>query len=499
MIRFGPAGIPLSCKGRTVRDGILYTRALELDAMEVQFVRGIRMTEEEAIKIREAAEACDVELHVKAPYYINLAGDEQNIQRSFQKIVATGALANLMGAETVVFHPGFYGDLDKEETMNKVVENLREIRNVFIREGWKPRLGLEIMGKRNVFGSLEEAAEVCRRVKGVVPVIDMAHIHARGNGALQEADDFLGIFDRLSKLRLKHYLIHFTGVHYENGNTRYRIPIKKGDLKFEPLCDVILDHNFDATILSTSPIMEHDAMYMNIVFDRSKERRDQRLAREIREKEEAEDKARKEEERRLEREEAKRLKEEERARKKAEADAKKEAARAARAASRDVIQSDDSGRRQVSVGEYKLYRKENRFYFMKEKRDGFSVVYKVPDGKEVGFTKNGTPVIRNLPEPKPAAKPAAKAKAPAKAAKAPAKAAKPVKKAEPALKKPKVLQSDDSGRRQVQVDEYKLYKKENRFYFMKAKKEGFNLVFKVPEGKEIVYNKNNIPLIRNLK
>ena len=39
MIRFGPAGIPLSCKGRTLRDGIEDVHGLGLSAMEVQMVR----------------------------------------------------------------------------------------------------------------------------------------------------------------------------------------------------------------------------------------------------------------------------------------------------------------------------------------------------------------------------------------------------------------------------------------------------------------------------
>jgi deoxyribonuclease-4 len=39
MIRFGPAGIPLSCKGRTLRDGIEDVHGLGLNAMEVQMVR----------------------------------------------------------------------------------------------------------------------------------------------------------------------------------------------------------------------------------------------------------------------------------------------------------------------------------------------------------------------------------------------------------------------------------------------------------------------------
>ncbi|MEA3166992.1 MAG: deoxyribonuclease, partial [Thermoplasmata archaeon] len=323
MITFGPAGIPLSCKGRTVRDGIIYTRNLELDAMEVQFVRGIRMTEEEAVKVRQTAEEAGVQLHVKAPYYINLAGDEQNVEMSFSKILATGKLAHEMGAQTVVFHPGFYGELSKEETMSRIIKNVRELRNTFVREGWTPRLGMEVMGKRNVFGSLEEVVDVCNRVKGLMPVVDFAHIHARGNGILQNPEDFAAVFDRLAALNLEHYLIHFTGIHYENGNARYRLPIKKGDLKFEPLCEVLLDRQLSATVISTSPILEHDAMYMNIVFDRVKERRDARIAREIKEGQEAEERRKREDERKRTVEEERRRKDEDAARAKAEKEAER--------------------------------------------------------------------------------------------------------------------------------------------------------------------------------
>jgi len=467
-----------------VRDGVLYVRALELDAMEVQFVRGIRMTEEDAEKIREAAEACDVTLHVKAPYYLNLAGDEKNVAMSFQKMIASGRLAHIMGAETVVFHPGFYGELSKEQTMERIVENLREVRNTFIREGWKPRLGIEVMGKRNVFGSLDEVIQVCKRVKGVIPVVDFAHLHARGNGILQEPEDFALVFERLAELNLDHYVIHFTGIHYDNGNARYRLPIKKSDLKFEPLCEVLLDKNIDCTILSTSPIMEHDAMYMNIVFDRVKERREQRITREAREAKEAEEKAKQaaEEKERRDQEKAVREKEEKKqreleaaARAKQEAEDKarreKEEAEARRDAAAKhheksgVLQTDDSGRRQVQWGEYKLYKKGNRYQFMKAKKEEYSLVFKVPEGKVVEPNHQGVPMLRDPPQ----------------------------------FRKPTVIQSDDTGRRQVQVDEYKLYQKDGRFYFMKEKKKDFSLVFKVADDKEVAYNQNGIPLLRNKK
>lgn len=457
MITFGPAGIPLSCKGRTVRDGIIYTRNLELDAMEVQFVRGIRMTEEDAVKVRDTALEAGVELHVKAPYYINLAGDEANVEMSFNKILATGKLAHLMGAQTVVFHPGFYGELSKEETMQRIVKNVRELRNVFVREGWTPRLGIEIMGKRNVFGSLEEVVEVCQKVKGISPVIDFAHIHARGNGILQNPEDFMAVFEKLAVLKLDHYLIHFTGIHYENGNARYRLPIKKGDLKFEPLCDVLLDHNMSATIISTSPILEHDAMYMNIVFDRVKERRDARVAREMQDAIQAEEKAKRQAEQLKGKEELRRVKDEDEARKRAEREAEK-----LRREEEKRLALEEEAARKAAIPDCEALTKSGDR--CKKKADGrgkFCIQHKGWRG----------PTIWDLPE----------------------------------NKVPKVRQSGPKQRRQVEVDAlngdgkgdtYYLWKKEERYVFAKDKKDGFAAIFKVPDDREVRYSKKGIPILK---
>jgi deoxyribonuclease IV len=279
MIRIGPAGIPLSCKGRTLKDGIIYTKSLELDALEVQFVRGIRMSVEDALEVREVAEAADVELHVHAPYYTNLAGDERNLALSREKILKAGEMANAMGARTVVVHPGFYGELSPPAAQERIVEVVGALRDEYRANKWTPKIGLVTMGKRAVFGSLDEIINVCKEVEGVRPVIDFAHIHARGNGSLNTVEDFQEVFDALIPLAMDTHLIHFTGVRYENGNERHHLPIKKGDLRFEPLVEVILENEYNVTLISTSPILEHDAMYMQIVLDRVKEKREQRVKR----------------------------------------------------------------------------------------------------------------------------------------------------------------------------------------------------------------------------
>jgi len=270
MIRIGQAGIPLSCKGRTNKDGLVYTKQiLDLNAMEVQFVRGLYvMEDEEAQFMKEYSQENDVELHVHAPYYINLADDEE-AELSFEKILFSARLADKMGAKTVIVHPGYYGDKNERKTLKKIVKNTKKLSSTFRKEKIKTKIGLETMGKQKVFGNLDEIIEVCNSVKGVVPIIDLGHVHARCNGCLKKQEDFNEIFEKLKTLKLEHFILHVTGVLYENGNEQYHLPIKKGDMPFAPLIEVIIDNNYNVTLISESPLLEHDAVYMRLQVEKA--------------------------------------------------------------------------------------------------------------------------------------------------------------------------------------------------------------------------------------
>ena len=271
MIRIGQAGIPLSCKGRTNKDGIVYTKEiLDLNAIEIQFVRGLYvMSEEEALFINEYAKENDIEVHVHAPYYLNLAGDDEELDMSFEKVLNSADMANQMGAKTIVIHPGFYGDLSEKKTMKKIIKNSKKIISSMKKEKIKTKLAIETMGKQKVFGSLDEVIEVCSNVKDALPIIDLGHIHARGDGCLKEREDFEQIFTKLAPLKLKHYIMHVTGVLYENGNESYHVPIKKGDMPINPLIELILDKNYNVTLISESPLLEHDAMYLRLQVEKA--------------------------------------------------------------------------------------------------------------------------------------------------------------------------------------------------------------------------------------
>ncbi len=279
MIYLGPAGVPLSCKGRTTLEGVQHVQNLGLNAMEIQFVRGIRMDEEYALEVGEMARNVGVKLSVHAPYYTNIVSDNpQTIEKSMDKIAMSGYFADIMKADTVVAHTGFYTSLSKKETWEMAVQNATQIRDYFRDNKFSCRLGLEVMGKPQCLGDLEEMVQLAQDVPDIVPVIDFAHIHARENGGLRTKADYERVVDALEPLsEMEHIHAYFTGVKYSNNTELHHVPIKKGDLDFVPLAETILERGLDITVISVSPIVEHDAMYMKIMLERVLERREQGL------------------------------------------------------------------------------------------------------------------------------------------------------------------------------------------------------------------------------
>jgi len=335
MIRFGPSGIPLSCKGRTLRDGIEDVHTLGLTALEVQIVRtnvtersateddiGLKPNEieeeliievlrgtgktrkliplDEPIKkgdlihtminpiarnfqhlkeLGEIAKNLDVILSVHTPYYMDLVANNDLTDRSIESIRWAGILAQAMDAEIVVTHLGMYGDYSKKEATENIMENIALIQEWYNEFKIKVPLGLETSGRQEIFGDFEEILKICNTVKGPIPVINFPHVHARGNGALKKKEDFQELFDKIKKFTKSTIYTHFSGVEHEDGNEIRYTPIKKGDLKFEPLAECILDNDFDMAIISGSPLLEHDAMYMKVILERVLAKREAKVER----------------------------------------------------------------------------------------------------------------------------------------------------------------------------------------------------------------------------
>jgi len=105
--------------------------------------------------------------------------------------------------------------------------------------------------------------------------LNMAHIHARGHGRMKTSEDYAELFDQVRETYGgKTFYCHFAGVEHRMGNAQHYTQIKKSDLKFEPFAEYLAEEGdwMDITIISDSPLLEHDAMYMVQHYDKARQR-----------------------------------------------------------------------------------------------------------------------------------------------------------------------------------------------------------------------------------
>ncbi|MGY8746356.1 MAG: TIM barrel protein [Candidatus Poseidoniales archaeon] len=304
-VKLGPAGVPLSCKGRTIVEGMDDIISLGLETMEVQTVRMVAPQHfEQYWQAGVLAYKADFEMNIHGPYYSELLGDRLQRNRSLAKIEAALQAAKTINARHVTLHAGHYGDMSRGQAANEqvasvfkgIVQRIRDIWNddeeiypVFpwLKDGTPAKIGVETSGRQELWGSLEEVLEVVNHVEGTIPVLNLAHIHARGHGRLRTSEDYGELFDQVREtIGTKQFYCHFSGVEHRMGNAMHYTQIKKSDLNFEPLAEFIIEEGawLDMTLISDSPLLEHDAMYMVQNIERARHRQLERKAREDRRK-----------------------------------------------------------------------------------------------------------------------------------------------------------------------------------------------------------------------
>ena len=206
MIWLGPAGVPIVSKDRSTLGGIRTVSELKLNAMEIEFVRGVKMSNELAKECGKLAEDLGVRLSVHAPYFINLSSlENEKVQASKKRILDSMEKASLMKADLICVHAGYYGKLMEEEVYQKIEKECEDILEKAKNRGWNTVLALETTGKVSQFGTLDEIIRICKEVKGCGIVVDAAHIFARHAGRVNYSE----IFEKLKPLKLRHYNFHF--------------------------------------------------------------------------------------------------------------------------------------------------------------------------------------------------------------------------------------------------------------------------------------------------
>ncbi|MFH1685855.1 MAG: TIM barrel protein [Candidatus Micrarchaeota archaeon] len=274
-IRFGPAGIPIQCKGSSTLEGVTCCRELGLDAMEMEFVHGVRMGELAAKEIAVASKKLDISLSSHAPYYINLCtDDEHKINNSKHHIFDAAKITSLAGGNITVFHPGFYQKLSPKEAYERAKKVLMEIEESLIQNNIKIRLGAENVGKKTAFGSFDENINLSSELEMVEPVIDFAHLHARGDFKIRGESDYLAIFEKLeSRLGdyVKRFHCHFSEINYgDKGERNHLVLGSNNEPPYEPFIKVLAENGYCGTVICESPQIDIDAMKLMDEYKRMK-------------------------------------------------------------------------------------------------------------------------------------------------------------------------------------------------------------------------------------
>ena len=257
MFHIGTAGMPLACKGTETVRALECIKSLNLSALEIAFTHGIYLNREKAREIFLENKKHNIKLSIHAPYTINLSSLNPNVLRqSTESMIKCLELADILNASPVVFHPGYFSGRSKADALAVLKKSLADITW----RGFSAKVGVETMGSQSKIGTLDEVIDICREVKGTMPVIDFAHIHAHGNGALKTEKDFRNIFERLEKeLGTKTFHCHMTCVKYENGNEKYHLPLDAFEPDFRVLANILTENKYNITVVSESPILEEDA------------------------------------------------------------------------------------------------------------------------------------------------------------------------------------------------------------------------------------------------
>lgn len=266
-LNFLTAGMPLS----TGKGG--YGRAFEilsdlnLDGMELEFVHGVRMSDETRELVKKERESRKLILTAHAPFYVNLNSQEEDkVDASVQRIIETGLAAQSTGASSITFHAAFYMKQDKEEVYQKVKNRISEISKFYHDNNLNVWIRPETTGKATQWGDLDEIIRLSKEFDNVLPCIDFSHLHARSVGKYNTYDEFSKILEtvgnELGQRALDNFHAHLAGIDYGDKGEKKHLIFEESDMNYKDLLKVLKEFNVKGALVCESPNIEDDALIL---------------------------------------------------------------------------------------------------------------------------------------------------------------------------------------------------------------------------------------------
>jgi len=278
MIRFGPSGNSESFYNEGYKSSLQmpgWLRQRGLGAYEYQCSKGVKIGKEMAVKLGEEASRNDVFLSIHAPYYINLASQEEDKQEnSIRYIIETLEAAKWMSASRIVVHTGSCSKIDRQLALDTAIKNLKRA----ICEADALGLGHiticpEVLGKVNQLGDLDEILAMCNIDERLIPTVDFGHLHARDMGALNTKSDFERVLDKIENEigneRMRKIHIHFSRIEYTKGGEKrhWSLDDVQYGPEFHPLAQLMHERAMEPIVICESrERMAEDAMKLQEIY-----------------------------------------------------------------------------------------------------------------------------------------------------------------------------------------------------------------------------------------
>ncbi|MCX7710346.1 MAG: TIM barrel protein [Clostridia bacterium] len=280
MIRFGPSGNSESFYDQGNKSSIqmpAWLKNMGLTAYEYQCSKGVKISEAMARQLGEQARQNDIFLSIHAPYYINMASEEQEKRDNSRRyILETMRAATWMGAKRIVIHTGSASKVSRKWALSTAIEVLRDTIKEADDLGYSEvTICPEVLGKMNQLGDLYEILEMCKIDERLIPTVDFGHLHARGLGCLNSVEDFrrvlvtiennIGI-DRLRKLH-----IHFSRIEFTAGGEKKHWSISDTQYgpEFEHLAEAMVEKEMEPVVICESrEFMAEDAAKLKEIYEK---------------------------------------------------------------------------------------------------------------------------------------------------------------------------------------------------------------------------------------
>jgi deoxyribonuclease-4 len=273
ILRFGTGGVPLSAKSRDSIDGLKRLKELGLDHMELEFVHGVRMSEEKAELIGQTAKELGISLTVHGPYYINLNSPEPEKRRaSITRIVDSCRIGALAGVKSVCFHAAFNLNQQPEQVFENVLVEMMEIEAILEKEKIDNLfLAPETTGKPTQFGDIDELLLLAKELKQTRVCVDFAHYFARNAGVYNSYEEFLELIKKirheLGEEALSDLHIHYSGIAYGAKGEKNHLGLLDSEFNWKKMLKALKHMNVGGYMVCESPNLEEDALLAKEYYD----------------------------------------------------------------------------------------------------------------------------------------------------------------------------------------------------------------------------------------